>query len=29
MMIAIRTHLKNERGDVYEETKKQNIILGT
>lgn len=29
MMIAIRTHLNNKRGDVYEETKKQNIILGT
>ena len=28
MMTAIRTLLKNERGDTYEEIKKQNIIYG-
>ena len=29
MMTAVRTLLKNERGDVHEEIKKQNIIYGT
>ena len=28
MMTAIRTLLKNERGDAHEEIKKQNIIYG-
>ena len=28
MMTAIRTLLKNERGDTREEIKKQNIIYG-
>ena len=28
MMTAIRTLLKKERGDAYEEIKKQNIIYG-
>ncbi len=28
MMSAIRTLLKNERGDAHEEIKKQNIIYG-
>ena len=28
MMTAIRTLLKNERGDAHEEIKKQNIISG-
>jgi hypothetical protein len=28
MMTEIRTLLKNERGDAYEEIKKQNIIYG-
>ncbi len=28
MITAIRTLLKNERGDAHEEIKKQNIIYG-
>ena len=28
MMTAIKTLLKNERGDAHEEIKKQNIIYG-